>query len=58
MVIPFSVEENDTSGEVAHTYNLSTKEVESRQPLASSTPGICSKKTLKQKQKTTEELEK
>lgn len=56
--MPFSVEENDRPGEVAHTYNLSTKEVERRQSLASSTPGICSKKPLKQKQKTTEKLEK
>lgn len=58
MVIPFSVEENDRPGKAAHTYNLSTKEVDSRQTLASSTPGICSKKPLKQKPKITEKLEK
>lgn len=57
MVIPFNDEESDRSGEAAHTYNLRAKEVEARQSLSSSQPGIWSKTPFKQKQKTTKELE-
>lgn len=57
MVILFNDQEHDRPGEAAHTYNVSTKEVEAKQSLTSSQPGIFSRKSLKKQQKTTKGLE-